>query len=153
MGLDLNASAGPAADIDGTTFGLDINASAGDGVQIVGTTADIDSDITGTLATVTTLTGHTAQTGDVYATLGIVTGAVATDAGNSATTFKVNTDVSTDVRKGFLRLTSGTISGESCLVSWTGTQVTVLSETNMPAALKGFSATPADAVTFNFMPL
>lgn len=55
IGLDLDASAGPAADIDGTTYGLDISASAGDGVQIVGTVADIDSDITGTITAVTTL--------------------------------------------------------------------------------------------------
>jgi hypothetical protein len=79
--------------------------------------------------------------------------AVATDAGNSATTFKVNTDAGTDVRTGLLRLTSGALAGESRLVKWTGTQVTVLAHADMDAALKQFSATPADGVTSIFRPL
>jgi hypothetical protein len=82
-----------------------------------------------------------------------IAGAVATDAGNAATGFEVDTSVGTDVRVGTLRLTSGALAGEARLVSWTGTTVTVLSQSSMPTALKQFSATPADAVTFEFRPL
>jgi hypothetical protein len=78
---------------------------------------------------------------------------VAADAGNSATTFKVGTDAGTDVRTGFLKLTSGAIAGESQLVKWTSTQVTVLYDSSMPAGLKGYSATPANGVTGEFTPL
>ena len=82
-----------------------------------------------------------------------ITGAVATDAGNAATGFEVDTSVGTDVRVGVLRLTSGALTGEARLVSWTGTTIAVLSHSGMPTALKQFSATPADAVTFEFRPL
>src|SRR3990167_4048496 len=82
-----------------------------------------------------------------------ITGAVATDAGNAATGFEVDTSVGTDVRVGVLRLTSGALTGEARLVSWTGTTIVVLSHSGMPTALKQFSATPADAVTFEFRPL
>src|SRR3990167_5157421 len=82
-----------------------------------------------------------------------VDGAVATDAGNAATGFEVDTSVGADVRVGVLRLTSGALAGEARLVSWTGTTIAVLSHSGMPTALKQFSATPADAVTFEFRPL
>jgi hypothetical protein len=59
IGLDLDASNGPAADIDGTTYGLDINASAGDGIQSVGSGYDVDADIHGMIDTVTTATTAT----------------------------------------------------------------------------------------------
>lgn len=78
---------------------------------------------------------------------------VATNVGNSATTFKVDTDASTDVRTGTLRLTSGALAGESRLVRWTGTQVTILSQASMPTGLLAYSATPADGVTGIFRPL
>ena len=63
IGLDVDASAGPAVDVDGTTFGLDIAASAGDGIKSVGTggidlNADMTGDVTGTVATVTTVTNQ-----------------------------------------------------------------------------------------------
>lgn len=78
---------------------------------------------------------------------------VADDAGNSATSFEVEEDVGADVRTGHLRLTSGALAGESRLVSHTGTTVTVLAHSSMPAALKQFSAEPAAAVTGIFKPL
>ena len=82
-----------------------------------------------------------------------VTGAVVDDVANSATTFEVDLDVGTDVRVGVLRLTIGALAAEARLVSITGTQVTVLSQADMPTALKQFSAEPADAVTFTFRPI
>lgn len=75
------------------------------------------------------------------------------DASATATGFTVTTDVSTDVRVGTLRFTSGALAGESRLVSWTGTTITVLSDSSMPTALKQFSAAPANSVTFDFWPL
>jgi hypothetical protein len=94
-------------------------------------------------------------TAELAAFFGVITGAVATDGGNSETTFLTDYDAGATTLKGFLRLTSGTLAGEGCLVSLVGTpaaQVTVLSETSMPTALKQFSATPADAVTWAFTP-
>jgi len=94
---------------------------------------------------------------DVLAALasfyGVLTGTVATNVANSATSFAVSGDAGTDVRKGVLRLTGGDLAGESNLVSWTGTTVTVLSQSDMPTVLKRFSATPADGVAYSFMPL
>jgi hypothetical protein len=75
------------------------------------------------------------------------------DAAATTTGFTVTTSVGADVRKGFLRLTSGSLAGESCLVSWTGTTVAVLSDTSMPTALKQFSTAPANGVSFDFRPL
>lgn len=75
------------------------------------------------------------------------------DASATATGFTVTTTVGSDTRVGFLRLTSGTLEGESRLVSWTGTTVAVLSDSSMPTALKQFSAAPADSTTFDFRPL
>lgn len=75
------------------------------------------------------------------------------DASATATGFTVTTSVGADVRVGILRLTSGALSGEARLVSWTGTTVAVLSDSSMPTALKQFSAAPANSVTFTFRPL
>lgn len=85
--------------------------------------------------------------------LGRVSMAVAADAGNSNTTFKVSVDAGADVRSGVIRQTSGSQLGESRRVKWTGTQVTVLSHPDMDAADLGFSATPANGVTLMFEPL
>jgi hypothetical protein len=139
----------PAALIGGR-MESQVNAMAG-GVISAGTFAANAVDATALAADAVAEIG--VETAAELATFfGIITGAVATDGGNSETGFEVDTDVSTDVRKGMLRLTSGALSGESCLVSWTGTAVTVLSQTSMPTALKQFSATPADGVTFSFTP-
>jgi len=71
----------------------------------------------------------------------------------SKTTFKINTDIGGDVRIGTVRITSGAMAGESRLVSWTGSQVTVLSHGSMPTVLKEFSAIPPDGTTLIFKPL
>lgn len=81
FGMQVDASAGPGFHIGGTTFGIEATASAGPAFSCVasagnnsgivatksGSGYDIDADINGTISTVTTLTGHTAQTGDSYA--------------------------------------------------------------------------------------
>lgn len=86
---------------------------------------------------------------------GDVTLTVVDDAGNSASTFVVDTDAGSDKRLGMLRLTSGALSGESRPVIWTGTQVTVLTPDDAVAGLEdaaAFSAEPAAAVTGIFRP-
>lgn len=86
-------------------------------------------------------------TGDVYARLtplAITTGAVATDAGNSATAFK--TDLASAVndywKDCLLLLTSGALAGQVKKVTgYNGT-------TKVVTVDGGFTSTPADAVTF-----
>jgi hypothetical protein len=60
-----------------TGNGIDANsgATSGDGFNVTGTDNDIVGDVTGIVSTVTTLTGHTPQTGDNYARLGAPAGA------------------------------------------------------------------------------
>ena len=90
--------------------------------------------------------------GTLSALLGIVTDSV-NDIAATTTGFTITTTVGTDVRVGMLRFTSGALAGEARLVSLTGTTCAVLSDSSMPAALKAFSAAPANAVTFQFTPL
>ena len=88
----------------------------------------------------------------ITAAFGVVTSSV-NDASATAASFTVTGDVGSDERIGMLRLTSGDLSGESRLVLWTGTTVTVLYQDDMNAAMQAFSAAPADAVTFRFTPI
>jgi hypothetical protein len=161
--LDWDPSATPRTglhagwvDLDGLTSA----AQAGDLYAVVGSAGTVDSKNLINLALAHWwVLSDTLTAGQIAAILaqlatffGVVTGAVATDGGNSATGFEVDVDVGSDVRVGMLRLTSGALAGEGRLVSWTGTTVTVESQTSMSTALKEFSATPADGVTFAFSP-
>jgi len=132
-----------AAALDQATGQLDPGSFAASAIDLAALAADVKARLLAS-ASVTRVDAREAAAID---------GAVATDAGNSATGFEVDTDVGTDVRVGVLRLTSGALTGEARLVSWTGTTIAVLSHSGMPTALKQFSTTPADAVTFEFRPL
>ena len=122
----------------------DAVAGAASGVAIVGSQMDLKDAPNATAVTAFITAQETAE--------GVVSAAI-NDAAALVTSFTVDTNVGADVRTGFLRLTSGTLNGESRMVSWTGTTVTVISQTDMPAALKQFSAAPANGVTFKFRPL
>jgi hypothetical protein len=105
----------------------------------------IESD--GDLTQVNTLDGHTPQTGDSFArliNLGITTGAVQTNGGNSATAFE--TDLAETANdhwnESFLLITSGALAGQVRRVSdYDGTSKVI-------TVTPGFSGTPADSVTF-----
>ena len=86
---------------------------------------------------------------DLY---GITTSTV-NDAAATTTGFTVTANVGADVRVGYLMLTSGTTAGEVCLVRHTGTTVLVLSDSSMDAAVKQYSAAPANSVTYKFFPM
>ena len=96
---------------------------------------------------------QTAAEAAITAKFGIVSAAVATDVGNSETTFKTSVDQGAKVVKGTARMIDGDLEGESCFVTWTGTQITVRAESSMVTGLKQYSDVPADAVNFVFTPL
>jgi hypothetical protein len=155
VGSDEPLDLGATAFIDGWTAGTQVATMSGNWSRTpTGTLSSIRvaifaaEQLTSTAAQAAAAAALTSHTGDVTLT-------VVANGGNSATTFVVDTDAGTDKRLGMLRLTSGTIAGESRPVIWTGTQVTVLAPTSVPAGLSdaaAFSGTPAAAVTGIFRP-
>jgi hypothetical protein len=155
VGSDEPLDLGATAFIDGWTAGTQVATMSGNWSRTpTGTLSSIRvalfaaEQLTSTAAQAAAAAALTAHTGDVTLT-------VVANGGNSATTFVVNTDAGTTKRLGMLRLTSGTLAGEDRPVIWTGTQVTVLAPTSVPAGLTdaaAYSATPAAAVTGIFRP-
>jgi hypothetical protein len=99
------------------------------------------------LASVGTASASTAQTADVgtrVPNVALITGAVATDGANSATSFKTNlaSAVNDFYEDMLLVLTSGALSGQVKRVT------AYVGASNIITVAGGFTGTPADGVTF-----